>query len=127
MMHLLFPHIISTHIAILPCRIYSQDDKFQIIIFSIAVCMLERIFWHLCTEKRVPVDLTCCDSGIHLRKLRSADLHHHSHVSGCYCYYQFSNRASHRSCKSVLKLFLLIYDSGRWFSSGNGLFGIPAS
>ena len=65
--------------------------------------MLERVLWQLCTEKRVPADLTCCDSGRHLLFLLSADLYHHSDVSGCYCYYGFLNRASHRSCKSVLK------------------------
>ena len=67
--------------------------------------MLGRVCRHLCTEERVPVDLTCCDSGIHLLFLLSVDLHHHSNVSGCYsyCYYRFSYSASHRSCKSVFE------------------------
>ena len=49
--------------------------------------MLVRVCWHRRIKKRVPADLTCCDSGVHLLQLLPADLHHHSDVSGCYCYY----------------------------------------
>jgi hypothetical protein len=107
--------------------------------------LLGRVWRQLCTEDCVPADLTCCDSGVHLRFLLPADLHHHSNVrthnrfryryllfafysnvSGCYCYCYYIGPLIVRA-NLFLKIYLLIYDSGRWFSSGNGLFIIPAS
>jgi hypothetical protein len=89
--------------------------------------MLVRILWNRCIKKRVPADLTCRDSGVHLLCLLPTVFHNRSNVSGCNYYYRFSISASHRLCKSVLKLFLLINDAGRWFSSICMHLGIPAS
>ena len=47
---------------------------------AVCVCMLVRVLCHPCTGKRVLANLTCSDSGFHLRLLLPADRHHHSDV-----------------------------------------------